>query len=96
MNYAIALPDLGEIETWLCERCHLERSRLRNELAFIRGDRAQGGPPREDLAAALKFRLAAIAKRLEAVGACQEGSNARTSVEGITLENRNVDFPCGR
>jgi len=67
MNDAIGLPDLNEIETWLGERCYLERSRLRNELAFIQGDRARGGPLREDLATALKFRLAAIAKRLEAI-----------------------------
>jgi hypothetical protein len=67
MNDAIVLPDVIEIETWLGERCHLERARLRNELAFIQGDRACGGPPREDLATALIFRLAAIAKRLEAV-----------------------------
>jgi len=68
MNDAIRLPDLNEIDTWLGERCHLERSRLRNELSFIQSDRAHGGPPREDLAAELKFRLAAIAKRLEAIG----------------------------
>jgi hypothetical protein len=68
MNDALGLADLNEIDTWLGERCHLERSRLRNELSFIQSDRARGGPPREDLAAALKFRLAAIAKRLEAIG----------------------------
>jgi len=67
MSEAIRLPDVNEIATWLGERCHLERARLRNELAFIHGDRAHGGPPREDLAAALKFRLAAIDKRLDGI-----------------------------
>jgi hypothetical protein len=65
MNEVIKLPDMSEIASWLDERCHLERTRLRNELAFIQGDRARGGPPREDLAAALKFRLAAIDQRIE-------------------------------
>jgi hypothetical protein len=65
MSDSIKLPDMNEVETWLGDRCQIERTRLRNELAFIQGDRALGGPQREDLAAALKFRLAAIAKRLE-------------------------------
>ena len=60
MNEEIRLPDMSEIASWLNERCQVERTRLRNELAFIQGDRAQGGPSREDLAAELKFRLAAI------------------------------------
>ncbi len=67
MNETITLPDITEIATWNTERCHLERTRLRNELAFIRGDRAHGGPSREDIAAALKFRLAAIDKRIEGI-----------------------------
>ena len=67
MNEAIRLPDINEIASWLGERCHLERTRLRNELAFIQGDRAHGGPPRQDLAVALKFRLAAIDKRIEGI-----------------------------
>jgi hypothetical protein len=65
MGDAIQVPDLTEIESWLSERCLVERARLRNELAFIQGDRARGGPLREDLATALKCRLAAIARRLE-------------------------------
>ncbi|MBV8056356.1 MAG: hypothetical protein JOZ29_00560 [Deltaproteobacteria bacterium] len=60
MNDEIWLPDMSEIASWLAERCRAERTRLRNELAFIQGDRARGGPPREDLVAALKLRLAAI------------------------------------
>jgi hypothetical protein len=71
MNEAIRLPDVNEIASWLGERCHRERIRLRNELAFIQGDRAQGGPPREDLAAALKFRLAAIDRRIEGISSRQ-------------------------
>ncbi len=67
MNEAIRLPDIGEIAGWLGERCHVERTRLRNELAFIQGDRAHGGPPRDDMAAALRFRLAAIDKRIETI-----------------------------
>jgi hypothetical protein len=65
MNEAIKLPDMNEIAGWLDEQCQVERTRLRNELAFIQGDRAHGGPAREDLAAALKFRLAAIDEHLE-------------------------------
>ena len=71
MKNAIGLPDLNEIESWLSEECRLERVRLRNELAFIQSDRARGGPPREDLAAALRSRLAAIAKRLDAIRSCR-------------------------
>ena len=67
MNDAVGLPDQQEIETWFGERCHLEQFRLRNELAFMQGDHAHGGPVREDLAAALRDRLAAIAKRLQAI-----------------------------
>jgi hypothetical protein len=67
MNEAIRLPDMNEIAGWVGERCQVERTRLRNELAFIQGDRARGGPPREDLAAALKFRLAAIDEHLESI-----------------------------
>ncbi|HJU10762.1 MAG TPA: hypothetical protein VJ728_07790 [Candidatus Binataceae bacterium] len=67
MDDSIGLPDMEEIETWLRERCYLEQARLRNELAFLQGDRAHGGPPREDLAAALKFRLVAIARRLDSI-----------------------------
>jgi hypothetical protein len=65
MNEEIRLPDMSEIASWLDERCQVERTHLRNELAFIQGDRAQGGPPREDLAAALKLRLAAIDEHLK-------------------------------
>jgi hypothetical protein len=71
MNDVIGLPDLSEIEEWVSDQCHLERARLRNELAFIQGDRARGGPPREDLAAALRSRLAAITKRLDAINSWQ-------------------------
>jgi hypothetical protein len=67
MDEAIGLPDLNEIEMWLHERCHVERARLRNELAFIQGDRARGGPSRDELAIALKSRIAAITKRLQAI-----------------------------
>jgi hypothetical protein len=72
MNNTIGLPDTEEIETWFGERCHLEQYRLRNELAFIQGDHAHGGPVREDLAAALRGRLAAIAKRLQAISSSRE------------------------
>jgi hypothetical protein len=74
MNAAITLPDMNEIASWLDERCRVERTRLRNELAFIQGDRARGGPSRENLAAALKFRLEAIDKHLQAI------SSGRTPV----------------
>jgi hypothetical protein len=65
MNEDIALPDLNEIAGWPDERCQVERTRLRNELAFIQGDRAHGGPSRDDLAAALKLRLTAIDQHLQ-------------------------------
>jgi hypothetical protein len=67
MNDAFGSPDPQEIETWFGERCRLEQFRLRNELAFIQGDHAHGGPVREDLAVALRGGLAAIAKRLQAI-----------------------------
>jgi hypothetical protein len=67
MSEEIMLPDLNEIAAWPGERCHLQRVRLRNELAFIYGDRAHGGPPREEMAAQLKSRLAAIDHRIESI-----------------------------
>jgi hypothetical protein len=74
MYKAITLPEISDIESWLGEQCYRERVRLRNELAFIQGDRARGGPAREDLAAALKVRLAVIAGRLELITAQQKPS----------------------
>jgi hypothetical protein len=68
MNEAIKLPEASEIASWVYERCQGERTCLRNELAFIHGDRARGGPAREDLALALKSRLAAIDAHLEKIG----------------------------
>ena len=67
MSDSVMLPEVKEIESWLEERCHFERLRLRNELAFIRGDRAHGGPSREHLVSALQIRLAAIAQRFESL-----------------------------
>src|SRR6266478_4585009 len=72
MSEEIMLPDLNEIAAWPRERCHLQRVRLRNELAFIYGDRAHGGPPREEMAAQLKSRLAAIGRRIESISNGQE------------------------
>jgi hypothetical protein len=65
MDEEIGLPELKEIATWLDERCRTERTRLRNELAFIQGDRVRGGPLREDVATELKSRLLAIEEQLE-------------------------------
>ena len=84
MDEGIRLPNVSEIATWLNERCHLERARLRNELAFIQGDRAHGGPPREDLAALLKFRLAAIDKRLESISSDKGPSDGACTAEGAS------------
>jgi hypothetical protein len=64
MEQMIELPEIAEIASWAPERCRLEQTRLRNELAFIQGDRAHGGPAREDLVAALRGRLNDLAKRL--------------------------------
>jgi len=64
MDGEILLPDIHEIRTWQPGRCHLERIRLRNELAFIQGDRVHGGPSREDVATHLKAALAAIEQRI--------------------------------
>ena len=65
MDEGIRLPELEEVATWRDERCRIERTRLRNELAFIQGDRVRGGPLREDVAVALKARLIAIEEQLE-------------------------------
>ncbi len=67
MDEPIRLPDMHEIDGWLDERCQVERARLRNELAFIQGDRARGGPAQNDWAGAVKSRLLAITKRLELI-----------------------------
>ena len=95
MEDPIALPDLNAIETWLGEQCYLERARLRNELAFIHGDSARGGPPRDDLALALKSRLAAIAKRLEVIDPAITGSDCmgrkRINVD-VSQTAEAVDF----
>jgi hypothetical protein len=87
MSDSIRLPDMNDIANWLDERCQVERTRLRNELAFIQGDRAHGGPPREHLATALKFRLAAIEQRLE--GIC-----SRTEADRITTRAAEEHYPC--
>ena len=71
MSESIELPNLNEIVAWPNERCQVERTRLRNELAFIQGDRAHGGPSREDLAAALKLRLTAIEQHLNGLSRCR-------------------------
>ena len=55
---------IGEISGWSRERCTLERVRTRTELAFIRGDRAHGGPTREPEMTALRERLAALETHL--------------------------------
>ena len=87
MSESIRLPDMNDIANWLHERCQAEQTRLRNELAFIQGDRAHGGPPRDDLAAALKFRLAAIEQRLE--GICS------TADDRVTTRPRSKEHhPC--
>ena len=61
---AIELPELSQIENWHADRCLVERTRLRNELAFLYGDRARGGPPRENLRIELRTRLAAVERQI--------------------------------
>ena len=68
MMQEFVLPDAGEMAGWTRERCRLEQMRLRNELAFIHGDQAQGGPAREELRAALLSRLTALTARLTGDG----------------------------
>jgi hypothetical protein len=65
MSETIVLPEIEEIANWHSERCEVERTRLRNELSFIHGDRAHGGPSQENMAVELKCRLAALDRRLE-------------------------------
>jgi hypothetical protein len=64
MKEAIKLPDAAEIQRWAPAMLKRERIRLRNELAFIHGDRAHGGPAQEDLVGMLRSRIAAIDVRL--------------------------------
>jgi hypothetical protein len=64
MEQVIELPEMGEIPGWARERCRLEQTRLRNELAFIQGGRVHGGPAREELATAVRRVLKALAERL--------------------------------
>ena len=80
MAEIIRLPEIKEIGSWPDERCRVERTRLRNELAFIQGDRAQGGPSREDVAAALKLLLAAIDEQLEGISFKGEKALATASL----------------
>jgi hypothetical protein len=68
MVQEIVFPDAGELAGWTRERCRQEQTRLRNELSFIHGDRAHGGPAREELRVALLSRLVALTTRLTSDG----------------------------
>jgi hypothetical protein len=91
MNESVRLPDMNDIASWRNERCQVERTRLRNELSFIQGERAHGGPPREDLATALKFRIAAIEQRLERI--CAEAKAARISTRASAEKAHRCNTP---
>lgn len=66
MDY-ITIPDLDDIEAWDQAHCQAERRRLRNELSFLLGDEARGGPRREDVRQALVAAIRALSARLEVV-----------------------------
>jgi hypothetical protein len=64
MNYII-VPTIDEIATMSWSRCRQERTRLRNELSFARGNALWGGPSGDQEIASYKRAIDAINKRLD-------------------------------
>lgn len=62
---AIEIPSLDLIASWDRPRLMLEQIRLRTEIGFIHGDRAHGGPDRDDFCGRLSIALSAINMKLE-------------------------------
>ena len=62
-----SIPSLEHIAGWHRERCLAERIKVRTEIAFIHGDRAHGGPAREEERAAWRAALAMLDDRLESL-----------------------------
>ncbi len=60
----IMVPKIDEIATMSRMRCQCERTRLRNEISFARGNALWGGPSSEQEVVAYKRAIAAINGRL--------------------------------
>jgi len=71
----ITVPAIDEIATMSWSRCHQERTRLRNELSFARGNALWGGPSGDLEIVRFKGAIDAINQRLDELAS--EG-NART------------------
>ncbi len=61
----IIVPSIDEIATMSWGRCQQERTRLRNELSFARGNALWGGPSSDQQIATYKRALDAINARLD-------------------------------
>jgi hypothetical protein len=61
----IIIPGINEIATMSWNRCHQERTRLRNELSFARGNALWGGPSSDQEIATFKRAIDAINERLQ-------------------------------
>jgi len=61
----IIVPAIEEIATMSWSRCHQERTRLRNELSFARGNALWGGPSSDQEIATFKRAIDAINERLD-------------------------------
>ena len=68
----IRIPTREEIDRMSQSRCQSERTRLRNEISFARGNAMWGGPSSEGLVAALRCAIDVIEHRLYALTASND------------------------
>jgi len=71
----ISIPMTEEINRMSRARCQCERTRLRNEISFARGNAMWGGPSYDGLIAALRDAVEAIDRRLCALMAAEDGQH---------------------
>ena len=72
----IIVPAMAEIATMSWSRCQHERTRLRNELSFARGNALWGGPSSDQQIAVYKNAIDAINDRLDELTGERSGSNS--------------------
>ncbi len=78
----IMVPKIDEIATMSWMRCQCERTRLRNEISFARGNALWGGPSSEQEIVAYKRAIAAINGRLSELTNIQLEEPARSECTG--------------
>ena len=61
---SIRIPNHSDIATMSLSVCELERTRLRNEISFARGDASLGGPSGEEIIVACNEAVKVINERM--------------------------------